>query len=194
MSFETSALLVSWVAIALLALVVSGLVRQVHALTSGHVHGGEVGPRTGSPAPALSRLGSGQAGTVLLFLSEGCGPCEEILDEAASLAAGAAAHDVAVRALYPSTAPSLPRAPSADPPADLTLLDGEATLFEQYMIPATPFAVLVDATGRVARSEPLGSRRALRQLLDRATGTATPALARTPVPSRMLSSPEEGDS
>lgn len=37
MDFVTSALLLSWVAIALLALVVSGLVRQVHQLSRGGV-------------------------------------------------------------------------------------------------------------------------------------------------------------
>jgi len=34
-SFETSALVVTWVALLLLAFVVAGLVRQVHALSSG---------------------------------------------------------------------------------------------------------------------------------------------------------------
>ena len=44
MSFQTSALILSWIAILLLALVVSGLVRQVHALSNGTV---------GRPAPGI---------------------------------------------------------------------------------------------------------------------------------------------
>jgi hypothetical protein len=47
MTFQTSALILSWVAILLLALVVSGLIRQVHALAAGPRR---VGPRPGAPA------------------------------------------------------------------------------------------------------------------------------------------------
>ncbi|HEY0636019.1 MAG TPA: hypothetical protein VGD67_00080, partial [Pseudonocardiaceae bacterium] len=57
MSFQTSALLLSWVAILLLALVVSGLVRQVHALTSGNAAlGRRVGPAVGTAAPRWAEL------------------------------------------------------------------------------------------------------------------------------------------
>jgi hypothetical protein len=41
-----------------------------------------------------------------------------------------------------------------------------ADLFARYDAIATPFAVLVDPAGRVIRSEPVGSRTALRRLLD----------------------------
>src|ERR671922_19038 len=52
MSFQTSALLVTWAVLLLLALVVAGLVRQVHALGRGVPQAAALGPAPGSPAPA----------------------------------------------------------------------------------------------------------------------------------------------
>lgn len=182
MSFEVTALLVTWVAILLLGLVVSGLVRQVHALASGRVRvrADEIGLRQGTQAPEFARLapraGAGTAGTLLLFLSEGCGSCDEAMDEVAALAARGALRDVAVRALYPARPPA-GRAGGNGTGAGpaVQVLGGEAPLFERYQVPATPFAVVVDGSGRVARSEPVGSRHTLRELIQRtAAGTDPP--------------------
>ena len=84
MSFQTSALILSWVAILLLALVVSGLVRQVQQLSSTAMrHPEPVGLPPGAPAPAFHTLAPlSTATTVLLFLQPGCGTCTELLDEA----------------------------------------------------------------------------------------------------------------
>jgi hypothetical protein len=170
MSFEMSALLVSWVAILLLALVVSGLVRQVNTLASGQVQvrSDEMGLRQGAPAPEFERLVPARTGAVLLFLSEGCGSCEEVLEEALSLGAEATRRGVAVTALFPTSSPALPAAATRNGLAGVPVLEGEATLFERYKIPATPFGVEVSPAGRVVRSEPVGSREALRQALERA--------------------------
>lgn len=159
MSFQTSALILSWIAILLLALVVSGLVRQVHALSTGTVgRPGSVGLRPGSPAPRFRDLAPPSPATlVLLFLDPGCATCDHLLD-------AAAAHirrtDVVLRVLYRDTVP--PRA--ADLP--MTVLGEQADLFDRYDAIATPFAVVIDATGRIRRSEPVGSGVALRHLLD----------------------------
>jgi hypothetical protein len=164
MSFQTSALILSWVAILLLALVVSGLIRQVHALSSGVVRPVEsVGLRPGAAAPGLSLLGVGAAGPVLLlFLSADCRTCAAVLDEAVRHAG----HGVPLRVLYAGPIP----AASAGLPVPV---HGEAAeLFERYDAIATPFAVLVDRSGRVDRSEPVGSAAALRALLDRADAAA----------------------
>ncbi|HVQ91858.1 MAG TPA: hypothetical protein VMU51_12565 [Mycobacteriales bacterium] len=174
MSFQTSALILSWVAILLLALVVSGLVRQVHVLSSGLVRpagrGGSTGPvglAPGALAPGLDLLGTDRSGPVLLlFLSADCHTCSAVLTEAAHLTGsarltGAAqdAGDLSVRALYAGPAPATD--------LGIGVYGGQAELFERYDAIATPFAVLVDPSGRVVRSEPVGSPAALRTLLDR---------------------------
>jgi hypothetical protein len=170
MSFEATAMLVSWVAILLLGLVVSGLVRQVHALSTGRVRvrADELGLRQGTPAPELASLvpGAANTGTVLLFLSEGCAVCDEVLDEAVSLAAAGGLRGIAVRAVFPGAVPEVGHAGDAAGRA-LRLFGGRAALFERYQVPATPFAVVVDGAGLVARNEPVGSRHALRELLGR---------------------------
>lgn len=170
MSFETSALLVTWVAILLMALVVSGLVRQVHALASGRVRvrASEVGLRPGTPAPELARLVPQGQRALLLFLSEGCGACEEVLEEAAAQALRAAQRGIALRALFATPLPAFAHAAAGgNGSGGVAVLGEEPTLFERYQVPATPFAVVVDAAGRVALSEPVGSRQALPELLDR---------------------------
>lgn len=177
MSFQTSALILSWIAILLLALTVSGLVRQVHALSSGAVQRRpeSVGLRSGEPAPDFARLAptSSSGPLVLLFLEPGCGTCTEVLAEASG---HVDRPGVDLRVLYrdepPTQASGLP----------VTVLGGEAALFERYDAIATPFATVVDRSGRVLRSGPVGSRAALRHLLDEIDsppGTSAPAVATT---------------
>ncbi|MFI6515990.1 hypothetical protein ACIBF1_10565 [Spirillospora sp. NPDC050679] len=149
MSFQTSALLLSWLAIGLLALVVAGLVRQVHALSQGAPRPSELGPPPGARAPAFERLGPG----LLLFLDRDCGVCTEVLEAAGGLGRP-------LRAVFAGPAPE-GLAP------EITVLEGElGGLFEDYRVPATPFAVLVDAAGRVRAAEPVGSPEALRELME----------------------------
>ncbi|MFI0448761.1 hypothetical protein [Actinomadura sp. 6N118] len=149
MSFQNSALLLSWVAIVLLALVVAGLVRQVHALSQGppgSAGQSPLGPAAGTRAPGFDRLGPG----LLLFLDVDCGVCVEVLDEAGSLGRP-------IHAIFAGAAPEAP---------GITVLANERDgLFEDYAVPATPFAVLVDASGRVRAAQPVGSTEALRELL-----------------------------
>lgn len=157
MSFQTSALIVTWAALLLLALVVSGLVRQVHALSSGGVRrAGRLGPRPGTPAPHVDRLDV-RPPAVLLFLSEDCHTCAAVLEQAGRLdSAGFALH-----ALYADAAPAGAQAPS------VTVHGWQAEAFERYDAVVTPFAVAVGRDGRVERSEPIGSPSALRGLLNR---------------------------
>ncbi|WP_067458309.1 hypothetical protein [Actinomadura macra] len=151
MSFQTSALLLSWAAILLLALVVAGLVRQVHALSQAApargAHGTTaLGPAAGTRAPAFDRLGPG----LLLFVDSECGVCTDVLATAGEL--GGPLH-----AIFSGAAPGTP--------FPGTVLDGERDgLFADYGVPATPFAVLVGEDGRVRASEPVGSPEALREL------------------------------
>ncbi|HXA61022.1 MAG TPA: hypothetical protein VNW94_17825 [Streptosporangiaceae bacterium] len=144
MSFEMTALLLSWVAILLLSLVVAGLVRQVHALARGP-QPAALGLAAGSLAPGFERLGPG----LLLFLSADCGACPDVLAAAESLGGP-------VQAIFSGSALS----------SGLPVHAGEQALFEAYKIPATPFAVLVGETGRVRAAEPVGSPAALRELME----------------------------
>jgi hypothetical protein len=159
MSFQTSALILTWVAILLLALVASGLIRQVHALSAGGTQRpGSLGLQPGSPAPGFDRLAPDRPEpVVLLFLGAECRTCAEVLDEA-----GHASRDgVTLRALYAGPVPAAP------PDLPVPVQGEQAELFERYDVVATPLAVVIDRAGRVVRSEPIGSRAALHGLLER---------------------------
>ncbi|MEV6105049.1 hypothetical protein AB0M28_10080 [Streptomyces sp. NPDC051940] len=163
MDFTTSALIASWAAILLLALVVSGLVRQVHQLSRTQPQRpGRVGLTPGADAPGLAGvLEPGRPG-VLLFLDADCRTCAYVLGEAGAWSARHGSDAAQVRALYAGAAPS-----GGDGAVSvLPVLPHRADLFEAYDAIATPFAVATDAEGRVVRSEPLGSATALLHLLD----------------------------
>ncbi len=155
MSFQTSALIVTWVALLLLACVVAGLVRQVHALSSGAgprpVRGGL---RAGDPAN-LAGLGvDGPA--VLLFLSATCHTCVEALDETVDVV-GSRLPRLSVVALYEGKAPTVPPGVAA--------FGDRGDLFAEYGALASPYAVVVGADGRITAAAPVGSRAAVRDLL-----------------------------
>ncbi|HEX5597259.1 MAG TPA: hypothetical protein VFX61_14770 [Micromonosporaceae bacterium] len=177
MSFQTSALILTWIAILLLALVVSGLVRQVHGLSNGAVgRRSSVGLRPGLPAPRFRDLAPPSPATlVLLFLDHGCATCDHLLDEAAEQVQRT---EVVLRVLYRQAAP--PHA--ADLP--MTVLGEQADLFDRYDAIATPFAVVIDAAGRIRRSEPVGSRAALHHLLDQIGDSSGSAAEPTAQPSQ----------
>ncbi|MFI7673077.1 hypothetical protein [Actinophytocola sp. NPDC049390] len=153
MSFQTSALIVTWVALLLLAFVVAGLVRQVHALQAGAgPRPVAAGSRTGEPAD-LARFGvTGPA--VLLFLRATCHTCVEALAETVEVAGDR----LTVVALYEGPAP--------DPAPGVVALADQGHLFAGYGALATPFAVLTGADGRIAAAAPVGSRAAVRALLN----------------------------
>jgi hypothetical protein len=165
MTFQTSALILTWVALLLLALVVSGLVRQLHQLTGGALRNPNlVGLPAGAAAPDLDRVLPGRTGpALLLFLSTDCRTCTAIVAELPAHLHRLATAGVGIRALYAGTAPAAVPVPAV---ADA------AGLFERYDAVATPFAVLVDAAGRVERSQPLGSVAALGAMIDEIAGPA----------------------
>lgn len=159
MSFETTALLLTWVALVLLALVVAGLVRQVHHLTQGP-RPRELGLPAGSPGPALDTVGAGPGRpTLLLFLSEDCPVCHDVFGEALAQTGGPA-----------TTAIFAAGAIEGEPPANLRVLPDQEDLFTAYKVPATPYAVILGADGRVRTAEPVGSVRGLHRLIAEAGG------------------------
>ncbi|MFF0075476.1 hypothetical protein [Streptomyces sp. NPDC005494] len=179
MDFTTSALIASWAAIALLALVVSGLIRQVHQLSRTQPHRpGRVGLTPGARAPGLDAsrhdppglddlLTPGRA-ALLLFLDADCRTCGQVLAEAGAWTTRQG--DAATPQVLGLYADAGPRAdadagPSADEGA-VPVRDHRPELFAAYDIPATPYAVVIDPERRIVRSEPLGSPTALLRLLD----------------------------
>jgi hypothetical protein len=156
MTFLASALILSWVAIILLALVVARLVQQVHRLESGSGprRPDRVGIRPGTRAPSLASLGirPGEP-AVLLFLSASCSTCAEVLLEATQQAG----NGTQLHALYEGSAPT-----RAD---GVAVHEGQTELFERYDAVATPFAVVLDRSANIVRSEPVGSRDAFKRLL-----------------------------
>lgn len=165
MDFTTSAVIVSWAAIALLALVVSGLVRQVHQLSRAQPRSaGRAGPASGASAPGLTTPGldgllPADRASLLLFLDADCGTCGQVLAEARAWTVRQGDAAPRVLGLYAGSVP-----PGAD--SGVPLLGDRPELFSAYDIPATPYAVAVDEEGRIARAEPLGSATALLRLLD----------------------------
>ena len=173
MDFMTSALIASWVAIVLLALVVSGLVRQVHQLSRGATSPvrapARPGPAAGSAAPEAAELLGPRRGEggVLLFLSANCRTCTGVLAEARK--AAAAQDGPALAALYAGPAPDHADHGTGASAAGVPVVPvhaGRDDLFAAYDAVATPFAVAVDGAGRVLRAVPLGSAAALPELLD----------------------------
>jgi hypothetical protein len=151
-SFQTSALIVTWVALLLLAFVVVGLVRQVHALSSGAgPRPATEGLRTGDRAD-LAALGT-TAPAVLLFLRSTCHTCVEALAETVAVVGDRRP----VVALYEGA--------SADVPPGVVAFGDQGHLFATYGALATPFAVLVGADGRITAAAPVGSRTTVRALL-----------------------------
>lgn len=170
MDFTTSAVIVSWAAIALLALVVSGLIRQVHQLSRTQPHRpGRVGIAPGAAAPGLDAVRSDAAGLdglltrgragLLLFLDADCRTCGEVLAEAGAWTVRQGAAAPAVFGLYAGAGPEADEGP-------VPVREHRPELFTAYDIPATPYAVAIDPEGRIARSEPLGSPTDLLRLLD----------------------------
>jgi thiol-disulfide isomerase/thioredoxin len=160
-SFQTTALILAWVAIALLGLALSGLLRQLNSLTSAQeIQRFSVGPTVGEPAPPLDGAADwAKRPRVLLFARTGCPGCSEVLPEFAALAQSNEGIDFV--SVFPDNAGGY-----SSP--HVRVLTEQPGAFDRYLIPVTPFGVTVDADGVVRDGEPLGSAIALRHLVARA--------------------------
>lgn len=150
-TIEQSALVLAWAAIVLLAFALSGLLRQVHALTQA-VEGrrsARGGPVTGTTAPAIPGV-NGARSAFLLFLDAGCDSCERSLARLADLARQGTA-EVAYVALYRGAAPD------PAPPKPVLTLPNADHIFASLDVTATPTAVGLGADRRVIASTPVGS-------------------------------------
>lgn len=158
MNPTTAALVLAWLAIAILALALSGLVRQVRIL-EGQLPGGSMrrrlGPAQGGVFDAPDELAEEQD-YVLIFADTNCASCIQIIPRYLEEAAGTE------RALNAFVA--FRGEKSADSVfGGRRVLENQSMLFMQLGISATPFAVRV-TDGRVAASGLVGSVEALREL------------------------------
>lgn len=146
MTFTTAALIVSWLAIAVLALGLAGLLRQVAELrgqvrlVGAGVRGG-AGPATGAasliglalPSTGPLSLLRPDGGGVIVITSPGCSSCHQAV--AALSEAGLAPHTVAVSA-------------STCEFSGLQRCVGQAVeAVDLLAVPATPYLIAVDADG-----------------------------------------------
>jgi hypothetical protein len=158
MSVQTTALILAWVAIALLALALSGLLRQVHLLRLGQSRPQlDSGPTVGSLAPELNGDMEWPRPTVLLFADRGCSSCDRLLPVFETIAQSNTGVDFKV--VFPGDANGF-HSPHVE-----TLTD-QARLFAQFRIPATPYGVAVGHEGEVADASPIGSSSLLQQFVE----------------------------
>jgi cytochrome oxidase Cu insertion factor (SCO1/SenC/PrrC family) len=161
MSVQASALILAWIAIAMLALAMAGLLRQVRALSAQMTQTPvRANALTGAPAPefqgtALQR----DRPTLLLFVSANCNVCQERLRELESLADQDG--KLSYVAVFPGPADDLPT-------QHVQVLQNQSAAFRSFSIPVTPFGVVVAADGVVSHAAAVGSSSALHEL----TGTA----------------------
>lgn len=139
MDFATAAIVVAWLAIALLALGFAGLLHQVNQLrraTTPRAASGDsslIGlllPTSGELA-ALRPAGGG----VVAFVSPACDSCARVLDALAHLMAPAATVVVS--------------AGNCEPAAGGRCLENRRDLFDRFGIPATPYLMRVDGDGTI---------------------------------------------
>jgi len=150
MTFQSTALLLAWLAIALLGLALSGLLRQVHSLRTDPMPL-EVSVSSNQIArlPSVPELIPQNAGlTVALFSDPGCASCSRLLPVFDSIAADS--RDAEFTILFAGAGNGV----QSD---RIRLLRDQQQLFEKLRIPVTPFVVAVDAEGTVRGSSPVGS-------------------------------------
>jgi hypothetical protein len=159
MSFYGSALLLAWVAIVLLGLTVAGLVRQVHALQSGHQPERlEADLPTGTRAPTIDGLGwDRQRTNVLLFVDASCHSCAQVLPYFDTLAKEKRS-DTAFTALFAGHDGGFRT-------NHVRVLTRQARAFEQYQVPLTPFGVKVSPEGVLIAAAPVGSDKLLKDFV-----------------------------
>jgi hypothetical protein len=157
MSFQTTALVLAWVAIVLLGLALSGLLRQIHLLRLGQVRPQlHSGPVVGMPAPELGRDNRRPRTAVLLFSDRGCASCDRLLPEFEALARED--DGLEFKVLFPGS-------PNGFESGHVDILGGQAETFARFRIPATPYGVAVDSEGTVAAAGPIGSSSLLREFV-----------------------------
>lgn len=162
-----SAFIVTWLMIGLLALAMSGLLRQIKLL-SNRIEGGagshRVYPMVGRPFPEFEADSATQIGwrrpALIVFVTRDCDVCSQRLAELSRLAEKDGS-GVDYGAVF-SGDPDGVRSPA------LRVFAKRPHMFEELGIRVTPFGVVI-VNGRIANAQPVGSRDELKELI-RAAG------------------------
>lgn len=163
MTFEASAFIVTWVAIALLTLAVSGLIRQVKALSTAarpqvaHQHAG-LGTRVSELPGSKSRQRR------LFFFSEPtCRVCRDRLRELLADADDLARNRVKVYVVLPGSVDKLDSTLSQ---SSVDVLGNQRALFDRMHVVVTPYVAVVSEDDVLSTATPIDSRESLRELIE----------------------------
>lgn len=168
MSFEVGALLLAWVAILILALALSGLVRQVRAMSLQPrvvriEPNGAAGKRLSVSPSALADyrgVADDRRPGILLFVTSNCKPCQARLRDLESIAAEVSG-TVSITALFRQTA-------NGYRSSHVTILENQEEVFGRVPVPLTPFGVVLASDGLVTHARPVGSRADVLELVQAA--------------------------
>lgn len=162
MSFLASAVLLSWLAILLLAFAMAGLLRQVRILTEERTPASTVvSPLVGTTVdslPAGVTLGRSGSISLTLFASSECSVCKSRLRELQD-AAKTLPRDVHVEAVFADDGFEL-----SEP---LLVRRQQRELFSHLRIPVTPYVVVLSPAGRIAHAVAVGSDSSFREVVER---------------------------
>jgi hypothetical protein len=161
-SFVVAAMFVSWVVVALLALVVGNLYRRLQRLESSlsvsagapyaHLLGRRLWECLGETVPLPC---------VLVFLSANCAACRRVLGELPSLSFSAP--------LAIAWTDHPPSPPPALPPGTI-VLDNGPKASAALGIRVTPFALVAGEDGRVVKASPVNSLSSISTLVNATAG------------------------
>lgn len=162
MSVENSALLLAWIAIAILTLAVAGLRRQIRIVAStGGQQRASVGPPVGTPIPDLvDHLAALRGPKLLLFVDATCSSCIAALELAESLAERHP--QISFVAVFEGISNGFKH-------ATMHVIANAGDAFSAFRIPVRPFAVLVDEAGLIVGAQPVGAKQAFRSFVGQAS-------------------------
>lgn len=151
MSFIESALALSWIAIALLALGMAGLLRQLRELSERVQNPGMMPERFEQRVvEELARLNLRVSEhSVVLFADAECVSCKEVIPQFEKMAAAVPEWNF-VLMFAADASGSTDRSP-------VHVVRDASAAFARLRIPLTPFVVLTDEVGEIVQASPVGS-------------------------------------
>ncbi len=154
-SLELATFFVTWVAVALLSVIVVHLHLRLVRLERASAASERAAPYahlTGQRVSGLIGATDGWQPTVVLFLSSSCAACDKILRELT-----APGWQIPVALAWVASVP----APALALPSSVRILRDGATISTALGIHATPFVIVLDDEGRVERAMPVNSLEAI---------------------------------
>jgi thiol-disulfide isomerase/thioredoxin len=169
MSFSAAALTLSWLAIALLALAMAGLLRQVREIGASLQGGGLRTDALGDDfVPEIDDLVPPGKDAVVLFVDSDCEGCREVLPTLGKIASSTSA-DLGFAAIFAG------QQQDVEIPGPVAVRTGGGSLFGRLKIPLTPFAVVVDDQRKIVQAAPIGSPELLEVFVASAEGRSRDA-------------------